>query len=205
MKLEPYKWCPKCGQWKLISEFHKNKRSHDDHASQCKLCAMARLEPYKWCSKCEQWTPISEFYKNKNNKDAYDGCCKLCTTVTNNKWNENNPEKYKAVRKKWYENNREKINATKRKNYQNNIKKRNAIARNWRKNNSQKYNSHKTLNCTISRGELERDPCEVCGTTKNIQGHHEDYSKPLEVNWLCASHHKKYHLDIGGITLGKDK
>lgn len=30
------------------------------------------------------------------------------------------------------------------------------------------------------------------------QAHHDDYSKPLEVRWLCPSHHKLHHLNVGG-------
>lgn len=35
--------------------------------------------------------------------------------------------------------------------------------------------------------------CSVCPSTKNIEGHHEDYSKPLEIIWLCKSCHHKRH------------
>lgn len=49
------------------------------------------------------------------------------------------------------------------------------------------------VNNAIKAGKLVRGPCEVCGSTKRIHGHHRDYSKPLEVQWLCASHHKAAH------------
>ena len=45
----------------------------------------------------------------------------------------------------------------------------------------------------IRNGDLVRQPCEVCGTTRNINAHHDDYEKPLEVRWLCASHHVRHH------------
>lgn len=38
------------------------------------------------------------------------------------------------------------------------------------------------------RGELISQPCEVCGALK-VEAHHDDYSKPLEVRWLCRPHH----------------
>lgn len=45
----------------------------------------------------------------------------------------------------------------------------------------------------IQAGRLERKPCEVCGTVERVQAHHDDYSKPLEVRWLCTSHHREEH------------
>lgn len=43
----------------------------------------------------------------------------------------------------------------------------------------------------ILKGKLIPQPCEVCGKLENIEAHHWDYSKPLEVNWLCKEHHIK--------------
>lgn len=45
----------------------------------------------------------------------------------------------------------------------------------------------------IRRGQLERQPCEVCAATEGVQAHHDDYSKPLDVRWLCRKHHGEVH------------
>lgn len=45
------------------------------------------------------------------------------------------------------------------------------------------------------RGELQREACEVCGDP-DTQAHHDDYSKPLEVRWLCRPHHDEHHLAV---------
>lgn len=44
----------------------------------------------------------------------------------------------------------------------------------------------------IRSGKLMRGSCVVCGQS-DAQGHHEDYSRPLDVVWLCATHHRELH------------
>ena len=44
----------------------------------------------------------------------------------------------------------------------------------------------------IRLGYLTPKPCRVCGVTK-VHAHHTDYSKPLEVEWLCEAHHQEVH------------
>src|ERR1051326_8943148 len=50
-------------------------------------------------------------------------------------------------------------------------------------------NARAYLNVYIRRGKIYKQPCEVGQTRRNTEGHHEDYSKPLEVRWLCRPHH----------------
>ena len=47
-------------------------------------------------------------------------------------------------------------------------------------------------NNAIKAGKIVRQPCAVCGVEK-VHGHHEDYTKPLEVDWLCSKHHMERH------------
>jgi len=45
----------------------------------------------------------------------------------------------------------------------------------------------------ISRGALlTRGCCSVCGKD-NAHAHHDDYSKPLDITWLCKDHHYQVH------------
>ena len=44
-----------------------------------------------------------------------------------------------------------------------------------------------------SRGKLTPQPCLVCGTDDEVEKHHEDYSRPLQVMWLCRKHHLMLH------------
>jgi hypothetical protein len=62
----------------------------------------------------------------------------------------------------------------------------------WQKNNPEKILAHNTVNRAITNGILIREPCEICGD-KKTEAHHDDYSKPLDVRWLCSKHHKAWH------------
>jgi hypothetical protein len=44
----------------------------------------------------------------------------------------------------------------------------------------------------VKEGRLNRQPCEFCGSLKT-DGHHDDYSKPLSVRWMCRRCHNIYH------------
>lgn len=49
----------------------------------------------------------------------------------------------------------------------------------------------------ITRGHLERKPCEVgVGCGGRIEAHHDDYSRPLDVRWLCQRHHAELHRKV---------
>ena len=52
--------------------------------------------------------------------------------------------------------------------------------------------AHTMVHNAIRDGKLKRQPCEVCGN-QIAQAHHDDYSKPLDVRWLCTTHHAEWH------------
>jgi uncharacterized Zn finger protein (UPF0148 family) len=56
------------------------------------------------------------------------------------------------------------------------------------------------VHVAVKKGILVRQPCEVCGATKYIDAHHEDYTKPLSVRWLCRSHHRQTHTRIAKLN-----
>jgi hypothetical protein len=58
----------------------------------------------------------------------------------------------------------------------------------------EKQAARKTLAKAVRYGRIVRpDACQKCGAITEIHGHHPDYSKPLEVEWLCRSCHTDAH------------
>ena len=91
---------------------------------------------------------------------------------------EQEPEKTAKIDKYYYLKNREK-RLEKKKEYYQKYKER-EIAKGKVKN-------------ALKNGLLEKGQCEICGSTKNLNAHHEDYNKPLDVNWFCKRHHMRKH------------
>ena len=60
--------------------------------------------------------------------------------------------------------------------------------------------AHDIVEKAVLRGVLIPQPCEKCGSydlmadgRRDVQAHHDDYEKPLEVRWLCQKHHHELH------------
>lgn len=65
------------------------------------------------------------------------------------------------------------------------------------KKNPEKRKAVSVAAYAVKCGHLIRpENCTQCGNTGRIEGHHEDYSKPLEVIWLCTSCHSDLHKAI---------
>ena len=78
------------------------------------------------------------------------------------------------------------------------LKNKEAILEKGRKTyrNSSKPQAKAKVRLAIEKGLLTRQPCEECGD-KQAEAHHDDYAKPLDVRWLCRSHHKQWHAEFG--------
>lgn len=85
-----------------------------------------------------------------------------------------------------------------------------ARQRRWRAANRERYNANMrawqarqgaearrakaAVGKAVKAGEMIRPLwCEACGADARLQGHHDDYSKPLDVRWLCKACHARHH------------
>lgn len=56
----------------------------------------------------------------------------------------------------------------------------------------EKIKARTAVRLALNRGDIVKKPCEVCSESK-VHAHHVDYSKPLEIMWLCRKHHDEWH------------
>ncbi len=129
----------------------------------------------KVCFKCDAELPIVNFYRHPQMHDGYLGKCKACTRSD---VRENRQAKLEYYRE--YDRQRSKDPA------------RIAGIRASQKRHPEKHKARITLHNAVKRGKLKRLPCEQCGVAAT-DAHHPDYSKPLEVVWLCRQHHMDLH------------
>lgn len=133
----------------------------------------------KVCFKCNVEKPLDEFYKHPAMDDGHVGKCKECNKKD---VRENRAKKLDHYRE--YDKGRfgtPSRTAT-----------RNASLRSFRAKNPEKNRAHAAVSRALRSGKLIKGPCEKCGA-ENVDAHHDDYSKPLDVRWLCRRHHLIEH------------
>lgn len=135
----------------------------------------------KKCSVCKKTKPITDFYKHSGHPDGYRYECKDCSSVES--------------RSSYKNRSKEKILAKRERNKEQAAE----YTKKIRKMFPEKSRSYNVLAYAIKTGKIIRpDCCSTCGIDCKPVGHHDDYSKPLEVVWLCSNCHNQLHHSIHG-------
>jgi ribosomal protein L44E len=96
------------------------------------------------------------------------------------------------------------VNARQRRNWRDSPEKHRDALKAWRRRNPTgpltgesklRADARRDANKAIRSGQLVRQPCESCGTSNRVQAHHDDYSKPLDVRWMCSECHARHHRE----------
>lgn len=145
----------------------------------------------KVCRQCEVEHRVMDFYRHPLAADGFMAICKAChrANVRTNRLAK--PEQHRE-----YERGRANLphRVELREAYAQSPEGRAAGSRAKRRyieRNPVKRAATVAVNNAIRDGRLARKPCEVCGTV--AKAHHDDYSKPLDVRWLCTTHHAEWH------------
>ena len=130
---------------------------------------------YKTCRKCKEEKHIMEFYVHKEMLDGRLNFCKDC--VRERVRLHAHTEHGREIGRNWFRT----------------VKGRAKLKRHtqrYRRLNPEKYRATGIANNALRDGRLTKEPCEVCGSLM-VEKHHDDYSKPLRVRWLCRKHHRQ--------------
>ena len=100
-----------------------------------------------------------------------------------------NKEHMDSRNKEWVENNRERSNSIKSKYKQTKKGKQTDVR--TREKNKKHITARNKINYLINSGKIERGVCAICGSTKDVDAHHEDYDEPYFIIWLCKKHHEQ--------------
>lgn len=132
------------------------------------------------CRRCGSVKPVSEYYKNNRSKSGYDlAKCIECAKLGVRENRAENIEYYREY---------DRVRGN-RQSYE--------YRAEYNKVFPRKYKARMKVGNAIRDGKIVRGPCEVCGERRNVHAHHDDYSYPLDVRWLCAPHHSQWHRENG--------
>jgi len=136
----------------------------------------------------------SEFYIHPKMADGYYNQCKECIKSRVKQHRVDNDHVREYDRNRYYNdpNRREYTKAQRKIWLQDNKEKRIEQNKNWQERHPEKRAAHIIVGNALRSKKLQKTPCVVCGNLKS-EAHHEDYSKPLEVIWLCRMHHMERH------------
>ena len=139
----------------------------------------------KTCFKCKKEKELIDFYKHSAMSDGYLGKCKECAKadVKNNRAaNIDNVRSYDRSRS----------------SLPHRLEKNREVTTKWRKKYPERKKAQSLLRSALKSGKIKPLLCFICGG--NAEAHHPDYNQPLDVVWLCPSHHKQAHAMARTLT-----
>ena len=135
----------------------------------------------KRCFKCQCEKPFEDFYKHSAMGDGHLGKCKECTKKDANEHRLKNLEKIRAYDRR-------------RASQPHRVANRLRVVSEYMARFPERTKANNAVTNAVRDGRLKKLPCLVCG--EKAVGHHPDYSRPLDVVWLCQAHHKQAHALI---------
>jgi hypothetical protein len=131
----------------------------------------------KTCRRCSNEKPASDFGSNSRMKDGLRSWCRECDRTYALEWRRQNRERYLKSGRAWKAANQDRQLEYKRRH---------------RALNHQKEYARGKVAAEVKAGRLVPLPCTRCSATPT-EAHHPDYSKPLDVIWLCRPCHLQEH------------
>lgn len=133
------------------------------------------------CPRCERDLPPEAFNKEARRANGLASTCRECRKKIQKNERETHRERYTATSKA-YRKRKPEVNR--------------ANARWHMVNHPKAIAARDAVRRAKDAGDIVPADCEVCGS-KLAVAHHDDYSLPLVVRWLCRRHHAAWHKEHG--------
>lgn len=148
------------------------------------------------CKQCGEEKEETGFYKHPFSRGGRSEKCKECV--------KENVRANRLKRLEYYrEYDRQRMDQPERVEARRNYRERNKASylersKTWQQANREKRAAHIMVGNAVRAGKiLKPSACQRCGEASvKLDGHHEDYAKPLDVTWLCEPCHGARHREI---------
>lgn len=149
----------------------------------------------KRCPTCGEVKQVDLFFsKNRARPDGWSSHCKTCTNQRLSVYAKKHPEKARerSARHKTKSPEAQRLRQRLyRQRHPDLVAQRSP---NERMLHPDRVSARKKVHHAVKTGRLIKpSSCERCGLIKSLNAHHPDYSRPLDVIWLCSSCHKIVH------------
>jgi hypothetical protein len=166
------KTCSKCGEEKAVGAFYRRRAASDGLTSQCRACTDQYQRDIHERRKLDPEYAARKAAAKKRYKVTQKG------KEADRRYRQSEPGK-KAAR-------RQAISPT-------GVVRRRAAIAHQRITHPEKHRARVAVYYHRKVGNLVPLPCQQCGGTDTLHAHHRDYSRPLDVTWLCERCHVLEH------------
>jgi ribosomal protein S27AE len=150
------------------------------------------------CYTCHLVLTLDNAVRDKRKPGGMGYLCKACNRARNKAWEQSAAgaatRRAQYLRRRDNDENRARLAKNQRAEYQ-----RTGWRSRYERNiaDPEKYAARRAALYAVKIGKLRRpEACSDCGKTCKPHAHHADYSKPLDVTWLCGRCHGKEHRRI---------
>lgn len=202
------KECKQCGEVKCLDEFYKNNCMADGHLNKCKVCFSLYKKEY-WKENKEKLQEYKRKHRQEN-AEHYREYAKSYREKNIDEIKKKEKERRKKRSKQIRDYERRYAKSERGREVKRQIQnrylstergreQRNQSSKRYVENNPVKKKCHTAVRLAIKSGHLTpAEECERCGDMEvNLHAHHDDYSMPLSVRWLCPMCHAEWHKENG--------
>lgn len=134
----------------------------------------------KTCFKCGEAKQLGEFYAHPMMADGHLNKCKDCAKKDMRQHRIANPEKVREYDRQ-------------RARHPHRVALRHRVQQQEWDRHPDRQKARNTLSNAVRDGKVKKLPCAFCASADGLEAHHHDYTKPLDVTWLCRPCHRRYH------------